>query len=143
MSRQTAKVNLLASATKTGNGTSDLVTGVRSYRGITVELDVTAAASDVDDTLNVYVQRQLPGGDYDDIVAFTQVLGNGGAKRFVADVMFDSQASDERVARDAALATGTVVAVPFGDVLRVKWVIVDPGGGAVSFTFSVAATLLF
>ena len=134
-------VSLHASAARTASGTTTPVTDVRKYRGGTFELDVTAAATEVDDTLNVYVQRLLPSGDWDDIASFTQVLGNGGTQRFVADVIFDSQASDERAAQDAALAAGTVSAVPFADSVRVRYVIVDPGGGAASFTFSVLADL--
>jgi hypothetical protein len=59
-------------------------------------LDVTAAATDVDDTLNVAVQTLVDGTNW--------------------------------VSGDWA-----------GDAWRVNWIIVDPGAGAASFTFSVTA----
>jgi hypothetical protein len=137
-----ASFELLASAAQTDSDVSAAVEDLREYNGGTFFLNVTAAATDAGDTLNVYVQRLLPDGTtWDDIVAFTQVLGNGGTVAYVADVIFDSQASDERVAQDAALTAGTVNAVPFADDLRVKWVIVDVAADDASFTFSVTADL--
>jgi hypothetical protein len=48
-------------------------------------LDVTVASSLVGDTLNVYVQHSWDDGtSWDDFVSYTQVLGNGGAKKFLA-----------------------------------------------------------
>lgn len=116
------------------------INGFRSWAGGTFFLDVTAAATEVDDTLDVFVQRLLAPAVWDDIVHFTQVLGNGGTVQFVADVIFDSQASDERAVQTEALSVGTVNAVGLLETLRVSWVQVDPGAGADSFTFSVTAS---
>ena len=110
-----------------------------SYKGGTFVLDVTSAATAAGDTLNVYVQRLLADGTYDDVVSFTQVLGNGGAVAFVADVLFDSTASDERVVQTGALAAGTVNAVPMSHALRVSYVIVSVT--APDFDFTVTADL--
>lgn len=129
-------LTLLASAARTASGAGSWVTGFRGAKGATFFLDVTAAATAANDTLNVYVQRRLPDGSTaDDIVSFTQVLGNGGTVAFVADVIFDSQASNERAATDATLTAGTVTAVALGDALRVKWTVAN--GTAASFTFDV------
>lgn len=134
-------VTLLASATRTSSGAGTAVTGLRGFRGGTFMLSITDAATAAGDTLNVYVQRLLPNGtSWDDIVSFTQVLGNGAdTLTYVADVIFDSQASDERVAADGSLAAGTVSAVAFGDSLRVKYTIAS--ADTPSFTFSVTADL--
>lgn len=136
-------VELLASAVQTATGQGTAVTGLGGHRGGTFVLTLTNAATEVDDTLNVYVQRLLPDGTtWDDVVAFTQILGNGAdSLSFVADVNFDSAASDERATSQETLTAGTVSAVALTNSLRVTWVIVDPGGGAASFTFGVAASL--
>lgn len=105
-----------------------------SYKGGTFILDVTSAATAAADTLNVFIQRLLSDGTLDDVVAFTQVLGDGGAKAFVADVLFDSAASDERVVQTGALAAGTVNAVPMFHSLRVSYVIVSDTTPIFSFT---------
>jgi hypothetical protein len=110
-----------------------------SYKGGTFTLDVTAAATAAGDTLNVYIQRLLADGTYDDVVSFTQVLGNGGAVAYVADVLFDSTASDERVVQTDALAAGTVNAVPMAHGLRVSYVIVNVTSP--DFDFTVTADL--
>jgi hypothetical protein len=104
-------------------------------RGFVFVLDVTAAATDAADTLDVAVQTLLDGTNYVDVVAFTQCLGNGGAKRYAAKVLAgDSQNMFEA---SAALAAGTVRNI-VGDAWRVKYTQVDADNNA-SFTFSVKA----
>jgi hypothetical protein len=107
-----------------------------SYKGGTFVLDVTSAATAAADTLTVYIQRLLADGTYDDVVAFTAVLGNGGAVAYVADVLFDSAASDERVVSTNALTAGTVNAVPMSHALRVSYVIVNDTTPLFDFTVS-------
>lgn len=101
-------------------------------------LDVTAAATDVDDTLNVFLQHSVDGGStYDDFVAWTEVLGNGGAKAEQAHWSRVALPESElRAAVDAALGDG-VLQGPVGNDWRLKWTIVDPGAGTASFTFAV------
>ncbi len=136
-------VSLLDSAAQTATGQGTAVTGLRGHSGMSVHLDVTAAATEVDDTLDVYVQRLLPDGStWDDLVHFTQVLGNGSTVDFVADVIMDSSANDERATTQETLGVGTARAAIISDQLRVTWVIVDPGAGVASFTFSVTADLM-
>ena len=127
---------LLASEARTASGEKK-VTGYGWARFYTFVLDVTAAATAADDTLNVYVQRELPNGDRDDIVSFTQVLGNGGAKVFVADITTQDADGDERAPSNAALTAGSVVNAWLGDTIWVKWVIVDADTDDASFTFGV------
>lgn len=132
-------VSLLVATGVSASDAGAAVTGNRRYKGGTFTLDVTSAATAAGDTLNVYVQRLLPTGAWDDVVSFTQVLGNGGAVSFVADVMFDSQATDEGAVSTAALAAGTARAVALSDSIRVQYVIVTVDTPL--FTFEVAADL--
>lgn len=132
-----ANKTLVASAARTASGNSGDLNNWSWARYFVFTLDVTAAATDATDTLNVYIQRKLPNGDYDDVVSFTQVLGNGGAVTFVADVYGDPASSDERAPADASLTAGSAKKVWPGETLRVKWVIVDSGDANQSFTFTV------
>ena len=99
-------------------------------------LDVTAAASDVGDTLDVYIQSSVDGTTWDDFIHFTQVLGNGGAKKFRAahnSIITPTTALGPEA--DGTLAAG-VKQGPLGSQFRIKYVIVDADADA-SFTFSV------
>lgn len=101
-------------------------------------LDVSAAAAAAGDTLDVYVQSVINGDQgspwWDDFIHFTQVLGNGGAKRIHALWLRDyAPATQLGAVQDAAMAAG-VLNGPIGDSIRVKWVI---GGATPSFTFSL------
>jgi hypothetical protein len=131
-------VTLLAAAARTSSGTSVVSSTFEEYTEALFLLNVTAAATEVDDTLDVYLQKTADNGTtWDDFVHFTQVLGNGGAKKFIAE--WTSKATPEsemHAAQDGTMAVG-VAQGPLGKKIRVKWVIVDPGGGAASFTFTV------
>lgn len=99
-------------------------------------LNVTAAATDVGDTLDVQVQTTLDGGTtWTPIAAFTQCLGNGGAKTHIAKVSSDGAVTMFENA--ATLSAGSIRNL-CGDQYRVRWVIVDADADA-SFTFSVTA----
>jgi len=119
---------------------------------------VTAAATDVGDLLDVYVQTKIDGTNWLDVQHFTQVLGNGGAKRYVAKVASGAAVTEfENGAALGAAAKRDLI----GDDWRVRWVIVDDAGtgtgsgtgsgsgtGAgtaadnVGFTFSVTAMVM-
>lgn len=102
-------------------------------------LDVTVAQTLVGDTLDVFVQTSSDGGvTYDDFVHFTQVLGNGGVKTFIAQWSRDIAPTAALHARqDGVLAAG-VSQGPLGSFIRAKAVTVGTG----SFTFAVTADLL-
>lgn len=126
---------MLASEARTASGTGDAQVVPGAHEALEVVLDVTAAATDADDTLDVTVQAFV-GGQWVDIVHFTQVVGNGGAKRHFAKVCGpEPQAMFENA---SALAAGSVRHL-LSDSYRVKWTIVDPTGSNASFTFSVKA----
>jgi len=135
---------LLASAARTESGVSVMPTAVPA--GIVAgvfQLNVTAAATAVADTLDVYIQHSLDGTNFDDFVRFTQVLGNGGAKVFLArwNAIGAAPEAEQGAPQDAAMSAG-VLQQPVGNILRVKWVIVDDGTDDASFTFGVEAAFV-
>lgn len=111
----------------------------QSWKEYTFELDVTVLATDVDDTLDVYIDTSYDGGTtWINIAHFTQILGNGSAVKEVAHF-------DECVCAlldvTSDLAAGNVRSVGMGDNFRYRSVVVDPTGSNGSFTFSVKAYL--
>ena len=139
-------VVLVPSAAQTADGQSDAMSlmqpalggkGLPGAQGIAFVLDVTAAAVGVDDTLDVAIQTKLDGTNWVSVVAFTQVLGNGGAKRHIGKITNGAALTMFEAA--TALSAGSVRNL-MGKEWRASWVIVD-GGAATSqsFTFSVTA----
>lgn len=121
-------------ATAGTNGTAVYIAGERK-RYIFI-LAVTAAATDVNDTLDVYVDWSLDNSTYYNGGHFTQVLGNGGAKSEY--MVFDTTTpGTSAIAISSDAASGAVRPQIFGPYVRLRYVIVDPGAGAASFTFSV------
>ena len=132
---------LVASAARTTSNNSGALVLAHAERlkAASLLLDVTAAATLVGDTLDVYVQTSVDGSTWDDLAHFTQVLGNGGAKKFLAYWQRDlAPTSALHAPVDASMAAG-VNQGPVGGSLRVKWVVVGTG----SFTFSVSGSLTF
>ena len=133
-------VTMLASAARTASGDSGALTNIphpEVIKRASFFLDVTVAATEVDDTLNVFIQTRR-NDVWQDVALFTEVLGNGGVKQFVAE-WSDSPApeTEQGPPQDVAISAGVVQGGKLGDQVRVKWVVVDPGGAAASFTFSV------
>lgn len=128
---------LTSQSAATTSGTATVTLDASRVQWATLFLDVTAAATGVGDTLNVYVQHSPDGGTtWDDFVSFTQVLGNGGAKQYIAHWVADvTPTTPQHAPSDGALAAG-VKQGPVGPDWRVKWVI---AGGTASFDFSVSA----
>ena len=138
MEKQVAEAKtLIASAARTadtGNGGEVRLPGM--VNGFAFVLDVTAAATESGDLLDAYVQTVIDGTNWLDVVRFTQVLGNGGAKRYIAKINAGvAQAEFENGAALGAAAVRNLL----GDKWRVRWVITDAGTDNASFTFSVAA----
>lgn len=136
-------VMLAQSLARTASGNVTYSDGLLSrYKTALIMLDITAAATAVGDTLDVYVQKNLAlpseSAIWTDFAHFTQALGNGGAKQFVAELTQEDITSGMHIVQDGALAAG-VNGGPWGDQWRVKWVI---AGATPSFTFSVRALLV-
>ncbi len=131
-------VVLQAPTTSTG-ATSTTGSSVRMPlppNGMVFVLDVTAAATDAADTLDVSVETRIDdgvGATWHSVVHFTQVLGNGGVKQYVEKI--PSAATEAGYESGTALAAGTVRNL-IGDEWRLAWVAAEADGPA-SFTFSV------
>jgi hypothetical protein len=135
----TRKVHLVrtlqASAAQTATNTG--TTAIRipnAANGVVIVVDLTAAATDAGDLLDLYVQTKIDGTNWVDVYYAEQMLGNGGAKRFIAKLVGAvAQAEFEN-------ATGLVasnVRHLIGDEWRVRWTVTDAGADNASFTFSV------
>lgn len=125
-----------ASSTETANGNSSSVRLPNAPNAMAFILDVTSAGTDAGDTLDVKVETKLDGSNWVSICAFTQITGDGGAKRHVAKVV--SSASESMFEDSSSLSAGSVRNL-LGDAFRVSWTIADSGDGDQSFTFSVSA----
>jgi hypothetical protein len=134
----TTQTNVIAS----GNSGSISPTRAELIRTAEFLLNVTAAATAAGDTLDVYIQSSIDGGTtWDDFVHFTQVLGNGGAKKYIAQWERDlSPTTPQHAPQDAAIAAG-VQQGPIGPTWRVKWVIVSSSSPQFTFTVSAQVTL--
>lgn len=141
-------LTLVASAARTASGNSGSLTPfgskVGKLKAAIYQLTVSAAATEAGDLLDVYVQHSPDDGTtWDDFIHFTQVLGNGGAKKFIASWGRDvTPESEVKPPADASLAAG-VLQGPIAPLLRVKWVIVDASTQNASFTFSLVANPIY
>jgi hypothetical protein len=129
---------LLATVSTTGHVTATQVGTTPLWRprnGMELICDLSAnAAGDVGDTLDITVQTNL-AGLWTDVVHFTQILGNGGIKRFGAKLMTQTAFAIGDIA--TALTAGNIRHL-FGDEWRVSYVIVDANDNS-TFTFSIYA----
>lgn len=129
---------LLAQVTTAGavSSTNTAAVGLRRpLGGVILQCDLTAAATDVGDTLDVKVQTKI-AGNWVDVAYFTQMLGNGGAKRFAAKLMTQTAFTLGDIT--GALTAGNIRHL-FGDEWRVNYVTVDANANS-AFTFTVTAT---
>lgn len=126
---------LLADAARTATGTGDPVT-LEGYLALVFQLDLTAAATESGDTLDVYIQTTVDGTNWVDVFHFTQILGNGGAKRYFGKIVADAALTGFENA--TALSANSSRAI-FGSDYRVRWDITDASTQNASFTFSVTA----
>jgi hypothetical protein len=132
-------VTLLASAARLETGTGDAVSDLGEFGALVLQLDVTAAATAAGDTLDVTVQTTIDGTNWVDIHHFTQILGNGGAKRYYAKIVKDVALTEfENAAALAAAASRSIL----GNQYRVRWAITDATTDDASFTFSVKANAI-
>lgn len=112
-----------------------------NYSQLLAFLDVTAAATDVGDTLDVYLDTSFDGGaSFINIGHFSQVLGNGGAKKFVMSFKPAPIAAANSVSATADQAAAAALQIGFGDRFRYRAVAVDADAD-MSFTFSLAIRL--
>lgn len=128
--RSDEAVVLATSAARTTTATGDGARVRRPVSGVVAILEVTNAATLAGDTLDVTVQTRV-GSTWLDVVAFTQVLGNGAdSLQHVAKVSGGEPQAMYSTA--SALSAGNVRHV-LGDEWRAKWTIAGTG----TFTFAV------
>jgi hypothetical protein len=132
---------LRASAAQAAAGTvtgSAVLLG-RHYRELIVQLNVSAAGTDVGDTLDVYVDTTFDGGDtFVNIGHFTQVVGNGGAKKFIMSFCNAAPGASAVTAVGTDAAAGATRQIGFGDQIRYRSVMVDADANG-SFTHAITA----
>lgn len=141
---KTQLITLRASAAQApGTETSDAI--VFNGRGqnptpreAMILLDVTAAATTSGHTLDVYIDTSPDGGTtWVNIGHFTQVLGDGGAKKFAMALRGDNPGASAVVDATSDAAAGVTRQWGICDRLRARG-IVNSGG---AFTYSVKALL--
>ena len=101
-------------------------------------LDVTAQATTSGDTFDCQVQTNI-GGTWVDVVAFTQVLGNGSARKYMSDAVL-AGAAEGQFNPASGLAADAVRNI-IGDEWRVTYDITDETTDDASFTFSIVASI--
>ena len=141
VNRNASLTRTLATVTTAGAVSATQTTGVPipdAPNGVVFVLDVTSAATDVGDTLDVKVQTTLDGSAWIDVCYFTQVLGNGGAKRHVGKICASTAVT--MFENGTALTAGNVRHI-LGNQYRVSYVVVDADADS-AFTFTVTATPL-
>ena len=131
-------ITLLAATTTAAGAINTSGASVRlpgMVNALVFVLDVTAAATDAADTLDVSVQTVLDGANWIDVAHFTQVLGDGGPLTYINKIVAGvAQAEFETGTALGAAAVRNL----FGDEWRVNYVQADADADA-TFTFSVTA----
>lgn len=135
---------ILASSARTAAGTQVFPSIPHNTTAILIQLDVTAAATETGDKLAVWVQGTIDDTNYYDIGGFAEVLGDGGAKRFIMVLQRTGSIAESDIITpsDGAMTANTVTYGPFPDDLRLKWTVTDAGTDNASFTFSVTAKIV-
>lgn len=111
----------------------------RLYSELVAILDVTAAATEAGDLLDVYLDTSFDDGEtWVNLGRFTQVLGNGGAKRYILSLKSNPVASANVVDATADQAESAALQIGFGERLRYRaGLTAATTTGNESFTFSI------
>lgn len=139
---------LLASAARTASGNGDAVVLLDPTLNLSAQayifwLEVTAAATDSGDHLDVYIQTTFDDSTWVDVLHFTQLDGNTSVttpKRYVAKLI--PNAAEAEFENASALAEATARDIISGGKVRVRYAITDAGTDNASFTFSVRGVAL-
>jgi hypothetical protein len=129
-------VPLLASGSRSGNGTGAVATPTFGADIVLFMLNVYQTTGSAGTNLRVWVQQTMDGTNWDDVVAFPSVSSGSAGGSWVASmtVRQRDQASEIHALQDAAMAAGTVANITLGRTFRVKWT-----AGADAFGFQVLA----
>lgn len=134
-------VQLLAAASRSGNGAGSSVAIEARFDFVAFELLVTSAAGGAGATLDVWVQQTWDLANWDDVAHYTQVLGTVGSAVYVASLPTrrPDVAAELHQMQDAALAAGSVRDTVLARRFRAKWEIA--GGGTFNFEVWAAPRL--
>ena len=127
-----------------GTVNGDPVTFGKYAKALGFFLDVSAAGTDALDTLDVKIQHSPDGGTtWDDIVHFTQVLGNvaNGKSQEMAFVTLEGTPEDELRSPVVNLAAANVIQGPIFPFIRAVSDIVDADADG-GFTYEVTMQVL-
>jgi hypothetical protein len=127
----------VTTASASVNGTAAALDDALDISAVILQLSVTAAAAAAGDTLDVKVQTSFDGTAWIDVCWFTQLLGNGGVKTFLAKL--SATEPQTMFATSTALTAGNIRHL-IGTQWRVNYALVDGGAHGQSFTFAVTAT---
>jgi hypothetical protein len=128
-----------ALAAQTATTTGDAFKLDSSYEEALFVLDVTALATDVGDTLDVFLDVSPDGVTWFNSAHFTQILGNGAAAKIAVKVTKGGDFADH----DAVLAVtsdasaGAVRNLGIMPFWRYRSTVVDNGVDNASFTYSL------
>lgn len=135
-------ITLKPSGAQTASTTGSSLSLEESFNQAVFLLDVTAAATEVGDLLDVYVDFSFDNTTWINAVHFTQVLGNGGAKREIAKINGEQLNDPDAVLAVAAdAASGVTRNVGVMPYVRYRSAITDAGTDNASFTYSLTALL--
>jgi len=143
MSKFPIEIPLVSTTTVTAVGevTSTPVTALGGYRKAVVVFELTDAAADVDDTLDIYIDTRVCGV-WVNAAHLPQVLGNGADSLKAVVVLGEGADLSEEPAWLADLDAGKVLPMLLGDALRVRYVVAKGANDDQSFTFSVRALMV-
>jgi len=138
--KQERSVSLHTAGAVTAGASDTAVTGTGMYTHAEFLFNLTAAANVAGDTLDVLIDASPDGGTtWVNVVHFTQCVGDGGAKKYVAAVHSAANLTDVDVTSD--LAAHDAPRSFLGNALRCRYAIVDGGAHGQSFNFVVTAVL--
>lgn len=128
---------ILESAVRTTGDSTASVNLPSDTKAILLMLDVTAAATDAGDILAVWLQGSIDGTTYYDIGRFADILGNGGAVKYIMNInRLEFVDSSIITPTNGSMTAGTVTPGPCPRQIRLKWTVTDAGTDDASFTFS-------
>lgn len=128
--------------TVTGDDSAGLLKLQDNFEQLNATLDVTAAATESGDLLDVYIDTSFDGGtNWINIGRFTQVTGNGGAKRFVLSFKAAPVASSNSSNTATDQSAGNALQIGFGDRIRYRGTVTESSTVNASFTYSITLFL--
>lgn len=131
-------IDFKVSGAQTASTTGETVRLTNSFSSALFVLDVTAAATEVGDLLDVYIDVSPDGTTWINTIHFTQVLGNGGAKKEMAKINNDLLENPDAVITIAAdCGSGVVRNTGVLPYIRYRSAITDAGTDNASFTYSL------